>query len=94
MAREISTINSRMLKEKGMINIKELTSLEYLSLYQTEMTDAGLVYLKGLTNLRELILDANNITDAGLENLKHLRKLEILTINNSIHSNDLPDIQA
>ena len=52
----------------------------YVSLCETEVSDADLVHLKELTMLNILALDGTEVTDAGLEHIKgltHLKELEI-----------------
>jgi hypothetical protein len=46
-----------------------MTSLEYLSLENTQVTDAGLEHLKGLTRLRTLVLIRTQVSKAGTEEL-------------------------
>jgi len=55
----------------------------YLSLNDTQVTDAGLEHLKSFTSLQELWLDDTQVTDAGLEHLKGLTSLEILGLDNT-----------
>lgn len=58
--------------------LKLLTSLEWLSLSHTRITDAGLEYLP--TGLKYLWLEGTAITDAGLAPLQFLPALEVLDI--------------
>ena len=55
----------------------------YLSLDDTQVTDAGLEHLKGLTSLRSLFLGDTYVTDAGLEHLKGLTNISLLRLNNT-----------
>ena len=50
----VADLSSFPMTDAGPEYLKELTSLQYLSLEVTETTDAGLVHLKGLTNLKGL----------------------------------------
>lgn len=59
---------------------KQLTSLKFLNLEQTDVTDAGLVHVRCLSNLQRLDLSGTRITDAGLEHLKPLRNLQELDL--------------
>src|SRR6516165_6070854 len=56
--------------------LKELTSLESLSLIAKPVTDAGLEHMKGLTRLKFLWLGATQVSDAGLVHLAGLTSLE------------------
>lgn len=72
------TLFLRCLKisDAGLIHVKDVTNVTFLSLVGTEITDAGLVNLKGLTNLEVLRLDRTQVTAAGLVHLKDLTKLQ------------------
>ncbi len=76
------TIFLRYLKisDAGLVRVKDLTNVTFLSLVGTEITDAGLVNLKGLTSLEVLRLDGTQVTDAGLVHLKNLTKLQQLCL--------------
>jgi len=52
------------------VNLKGLTNLQSLDLYDTQVTDAGLVHLAGLTNLGWLYLHGTQVTDAGVAELQ------------------------
>ena len=56
------------------MHVKALTTLQWLDLGGTNITDIGLERLKGLTELRLLRLTGTKITDAGLVHLKGLTK--------------------
>ena len=71
------------ITDAGLVNLKGLTKLESLALWDTQITDAGLVHLKGLTKLESLELWGSQITDAGLVNLKGLTKLESLVLSHT-----------
>ena len=60
----------RQVTDSGLVHLKGLTSLQYLSLDGTKVTDAGLVHLKGLTELRSLRLRKTQVTNAGVEDLQ------------------------
>jgi hypothetical protein len=70
-------ITDEQLAEK----LKGLTQLKWLSLWNTDVTDAGLVHLKGLTNLKRLFLNDTGVTDVGLMHLKGLTMLEKLFLD-------------
>ncbi|MHB8064835.1 MAG: leucine-rich repeat domain-containing protein [Ruminiclostridium sp.] len=68
---------------KTLVDLKQLTNLEYLDLNSTQTTNISVLsYLK---NLRVLYLQRNSITDISV--LKGLTKLEILSINGNKVSN-------
>ncbi len=52
------------------MHLKALTSLERLSLGDTEITDAGLEHLMGLSNLYYLGLQGTEVSDEGISKLK------------------------
>ena len=52
------------------MHLEGLSSLQYLYLDGTQITDAGLVHLKGWSSLLYLNLVALQITDAGVVKLK------------------------
>ena len=62
--------------------LRQLTKLQSLTLWGTQVTDAGLVNVKGLTQLQSLNLSKTQVTDAGLVNLKGLMKLQDWTWRN------------
>ena len=61
--------------DAGLVHLKGLTKLEFLSLSNTPVTDAGLKHLKELTKLQYLSLSNTKVTDAGLAHLKGLNNL-------------------
>ena len=60
--------------------MKDLTSLQELSLISTKVTDKGLAHLKGLTRLKRLTLNGTRVSDAGLLHLKDLTGLQELNL--------------
>ncbi len=60
-----STTDEQLAEE-----LKVLTNLKELNLFETEITDEGLVHLKGLTKLETLNLGYTKITDAGVKSLQ------------------------
>ncbi len=52
-----------------MPHLKELTKLTWLSLHDSQVTDAGLVHLNDLKNLKELHLTKLKLTAKALEAL-------------------------
>jgi hypothetical protein len=71
------------ISDGGLENIKGLTQLQNLSLYNTDVTDGGLEHLKGLTQLQKLELVNTQVTDGGLEHLKVLTQLQYLLLVNT-----------
>lgn len=68
---------------KTLVDLKQLTNLEYLDLSSTQITSIS--DLSSLKNLRVLYLQRNSITDISA--LKGLTKLEVLSINGNKISN-------
>jgi hypothetical protein len=62
----------------------KLRSLEYLRLFDAELTDVGLAALAGLVNLRGLWVEvgAGRVTDDGVRHLMKLARLEVLELQN------------
>jgi hypothetical protein len=54
----------------GLKDLKDFTSLRYLNLSRTKVTDAGLGQLKNLKSLRTLKLQFTAATDAGVASLQ------------------------
>ena len=52
-----------------MTHLTRLTSLQFLNLDGTMITDAGLSQLSGLSGLKTLFLDATKITDVGMQHV-------------------------
>ena len=50
--------------------VKGLTKLEYLDIFDSQVTDAGLEHLNGLTELKELMLLDTQVTDEGVKKLQ------------------------
>ena len=77
---DLSQKSGWKITDEGLVHLKGLTNLQWLSLTDTQITDAGLVHLKDLTNLTTLYLP-KQITDAGLVHLKGLTNLEELDLS-------------
>lgn len=60
--------------------IQRLEHLRFLSLADTEISNAGLVHLRALEHLQELHLDNTHVTDAGLEQIAALKSLRVLDL--------------
>jgi formylglycine-generating enzyme required for sulfatase activity len=60
------------LTDVGLQQLKEMKSLQTLSLYWTRVTDAGLEHLGGLSNLKVLYLVGTPVSDVGFAHLQGL----------------------
>jgi Leucine Rich repeat len=60
--------------------VSQLSRLERLRLWGTDVTDAGLAHVKRLTHLHELNLSNSQIGDAGLANLEGMTNLRQLSV--------------
>ncbi len=83
LAREISESKVPGLRLDGTTDshvkyLAGLTSIEWLWLQDTEITDAGLEPLKALTGLRTLTFTGDQVTDLGLAHLQRLTELRTL----------------
>jgi Leucine-rich repeat (LRR) protein len=72
------TSTPEVLSELG-----SLTSLRYLHLNRTQVTNAGLEHLERLTSLKWLDLSHTQVTDAGLSQLTKLYSLEWLELHDT-----------
>jgi hypothetical protein len=63
--------------------LKNLKSIQLLSLHGTMVTDAGLTHLKDVKTLQELHLPYTAVTDAGLVHLKDLKSLHTLNLSST-----------
>jgi len=73
-----------LVGDSGLNSVAKMTSLEYLYLWHTHITDKGIYQLTKLSNLRVLDISGNPyITDNGLENFSNLDKLELLDTSNT-----------
>ena len=66
--------------DEGVVNLKNLTSLQTLNLFRTRVGDQGLAQLKKLTQLQTLLIGGTKITDRGLVNLKSMKQLKKLSL--------------
>jgi hypothetical protein len=71
------------VSDKGLIHLKDLASLEWLSFYRCPITGSGLVHLRNLDSLRWLNLSRTQIRDEHLVHLKFLRRLMWLRLNDT-----------
>ncbi len=64
--------------DTSILILKDFSRIQYLYLFNSQVTDAGLENLKGLTQLKELYVNSTEVTDAGLEHIKGLTQLQRL----------------
>ncbi len=74
--------------DRGLVHLKELTTLESLNLSRTRAGDTGVKGLLKNTDLTDLRLSGTRVTEAGLAGVAALRKLEVLWLS------DLPVTDA
>ena len=75
---------AKELSDKEFAPVGNLSTLESMVLFHTNLTDAGLAHLEGLTNLSELrIYGGAQVTDASCVHLKGLTKLSNLALSES-----------
>ena len=53
------------MDDAGLIHLKGMTDLQFLSLSSTRITNAGLASLRGMTHLTALNLDDTGVSAAG-----------------------------
>jgi hypothetical protein len=68
------------LTEVGLAHLQRLTSMQTLTLDNTEGTDALLAQVQGQTGLQQLFLGGGQITDAGLAHVQGLTGLQDLSL--------------
>jgi len=73
-------LNDTDVADGDLIRLRELTSLEVVSLDRTPVTDAGVAHLVGMKNLHVLSLNQTKLTDAGLMQLQGMKELQSLDI--------------
>jgi len=77
------TLSGKAVPSDVLLDLGSLTSLKWLYLRSTQVTDAALEHLKGLTGLERLYINGTQVTDVGLATLKGLSSLEKLYLNNT-----------
>jgi len=75
------SLDCQTIRPNGFAEIGQLTSLQSLSLWSTNVTDADLVKLSGLEQLTDLALAETAVSDAGLAQCANFRKLRGLRLN-------------
>lgn len=61
-----------------------LSTVQRLSLYQSQVSDEGMAALSAMPNLEFLELDDMNITNAGIVHLRELMQLREVTLNRTL----------
>jgi len=68
------------ISNAGMSYLAELTNMEWLILYGSNLTDDGLRYLANMKKLNMLFIDSGKFTDKGLHHLEDIKSLESITL--------------
>lgn len=76
------------ISDEGMRNVRELSKLERLKLFDTLLSDKALSKLGPLGRFQSFILVSADITDHGLASLAELRHLEILQVSHTAITDD------
>ena len=72
----------------GLEATKDFINLQWLSLWNTQVTANGLKHLGGLSQLQWLDLASTKVTDAGLEHLRDLTNLQTLDLGRTQVTDD------
>lgn len=59
------------ISDAGLIPVAELSELQVLNIYGTQITSVGLEHLSGLKNLRTLYITDLKLKTAAVDGLKH-----------------------
>ena len=76
-------LTTKSITGQGLVYLRALPKLEYLSLAHNAITDSGLAFLEGCPKLQSLILSGNRITDFGLVYLEGLPNLQWLDLSSN-----------
>lgn len=79
---EINAAHSTVT-DKGLANLRNLTSLRSLKLVGTRVGDLGCAAIGQVPTLEELSLTGENISDKGMNSLRELSHLQSLTLDNA-----------
>jgi hypothetical protein len=71
----------KSLRRAALLQLGRLTQLLYLSLTDTDITDAGMMHLEGLTQLQYLSLSNTMVGDIGLVYIRGSTHLEFLILD-------------
>jgi Leucine-rich repeat (LRR) protein len=75
---------SRSIGDEGLKHLVNLTQMESLDLYYTQVSDEGLVHLKKMKKLKWLDMNETNVTENGLVHLAGLKNLERLDLPSTV----------
>jgi Leucine-rich repeat (LRR) protein len=70
---------ARKITDAGVANLRGLTKLSGLSLYETEIGNPALDAIKEMKSLKSVNIKRTNVTDAGIEDLKKARPDLVVT---------------
>ena len=76
------------MQSNGISHLKGMSSVQYLRLSASRVSDADLALLSGMTSLRELQLRSTSVSGGGLKNLTWMAELERLDLQNTIVADD------
>ena len=80
---ERAQLSGRPVTDPDVAHLRGLTSLHFVALGRTHVTDAGLRYFRELTGLQGAGFDGTQITDEGLLHLSGLTNLQFLTLDDT-----------
>jgi len=72
--------NNMAIPGEGLVHLRNMPSLRYISFYTVPIEDFGLENLKGMSRLEHLSLQYTHVTDDGLAHLKGLTGLKDLVL--------------
>jgi len=72
--------NNMAISGEGLVHLRNMPSLRYISFYTVPIEDFGLENLKGMSRLEHLSLQYTHVTDDGLVHLKGLTGLKDLVL--------------
>lgn len=67
----------------GLVHLKDLTSLQFLNLCLTGVSDEGFEYLSNLTRMRRMTVCSSRITGTGFAHLTNMTQLESINLHSS-----------
>ena len=75
-------------------HIQRLTSMRFLNLRSTDVTDAGLAHLREMPDLSILWLEDTKVTDLGLAHLKYMKSLNSLWLGGKTTDPELASLMS
>ena len=79
----IDTVGKNDMDDAALENLKGLTDLKAVIMYDSKVTGAGLIHLKDSTKLEEVNFDRAPFTDAGLEQLQGFTDLAAIGLRST-----------